>query len=69
LKGDDYMDGTSFPHGLADKNNTLIVSDLSTVTQTSAAEDADHTKIVADITSLTAQVNKLKAIVEKILGT
>ncbi len=62
------MSGSRFPNGFKDKNNAVITSDLSEATQTSAAEDADHTKIAADIATLVAEINKQKAIIEKLLG-
>lgn len=61
--------GTRFPNGFKDSNSDRIVSDCSTVTQTSAAADDDHTKIVADIAALVAEQNKVKALLDKLLGT
>jgi hypothetical protein len=61
--------GTRYPNGFKDSTGTKITTDgLTDVVQTSAAADADHTKIAADIAALTAEVNKLNAMFRKLLG-
>lgn len=66
FEGVDRM-ATRFPNGFKDSTGTKITSSLSTVTQTSAAGDADHTKIAADIAALVAAVNAQKTLIEKLL--
>lgn len=61
------MAGTRFPNGLKDSTGTKITSSLSTVTQTSAAGDADHTKLAADIATIVEALNAQKTLIEKIL--
>jgi hypothetical protein len=55
--------------GFKYSDGVKIVSDLSTVEQTSAAADADHAKIAADIAAIVAEQNKVKALLDKLLGT
>lgn len=62
------MPGTRFPNGFKDSTNTQIVSNLSTITKTSAAADADKVNLDADVTALFAEMAKMKAIIEKLLG-
>lgn len=62
------MPGTRFPNGFKDSTNTQIVSNLSTITKTSAAADADKVNLDADVTALFAEIAKQKAIIEKLLG-
>ena len=62
------MAGTRFPNGFKDVDGNVITSNLTTAVQTSAAGDADHTKLAADIATLVAEVNKQKAIIEKLIA-
>jgi hypothetical protein len=62
------MPGTRYPNGFKDKDNVPIASDLTVATKTSAAADADKVNLDADLVVLFAEVNKQKAIIEKLLG-
>ena len=60
--------GTRFPNGLKDSTGTKITSNLSTITKTSAAADADKVALDADVTDLFAEMAKIKTLIERLLG-